>query len=172
MVAHRYWDACVFLAWLKEESDKIAQCEAGIRDAEAGKLVIVTSALTLAETLYLVRGELPVAPETRDKVRGFFQNDFILLHELDRSIAELAQDVVWDHGVAHKDAVHVATALSVGERVALEQLDTYDGPLLALSGQIHGLEIGEPNFQVDLLSDAAAQSGAAQRASLEGEASL
>lgn len=158
MVAHRYWDANVFLAWLKEEPDKLAQCEAGIRDAEAGKLVIVTSALTLAETLYLVRGELPVAPETRDKVRSFFRNEYILLHELDRGIAELAQDVVWDHDVAAKDAVHVATALAVSERLPLEQLDTYDGPLIAKSGAISGLTIGEPNFQVDLLSDAAAQS--------------
>ncbi len=158
MVAHRYWDANVFLAWLKEEPDKLAQCEAGIRDAEAGKLVIVTSALTLAETLYLVRGELPVAPETRDKVRSFFRNEYILLHELDRGIAELAQDVVWDYDVAAKDAVHVATALAVSERLALEQLDTYDGPLIAKSGKISGLKIGEPNLQVDLLSDAAAQS--------------
>lgn len=156
MVAHRYWDANVFLAWLKEEPDKLAQCEAGIRDAEAGKLVIVTSALTLAETLYLIRGEIPVASETRDKVRGFFRNEYILLHELDRGIAELAQDVVWDHEIAAKDAVHVATALTVSERLALAQLDTYDGPLQAKSGQIHGLKIGEPNFQIDLMSDAAA----------------
>jgi len=156
LVAHRYWDANVFLAWLKEESDKLAQCEAGIREAEAGRLVIVTSALSLAETLYLVRGELPVAPETRDKVRGFFRNEFILLHELDRGIAELAQDVVWDHEVEAKDAVHVATALTVGKRLALDQFDTYDGPLRAKSGQIQGLTIGEPNFQIDLMSDAAA----------------
>lgn len=158
MVAHRYWDANVFLAWLKEEPEKLAQCEAGIRDAEAGKLVIVTSALTLAETLYLVRGEIPVAPETREKVRSFFRNEYILLHELDRGIAELAQDVVWDHEVAAKDAVHVATALTVGERLPLEQLDTYDGPLIAKSGTISRLKIGQPSFQVDLLSDAAAQS--------------
>jgi predicted nucleic acid-binding protein len=157
LVAHRYWDANVFLAWLKEEPDKFAQCQAGIRDAEAGKLVIVTSALTLAETLYLVRGEMPVAPETREKVRGFFRNEYILLHELDRGIAELAQDVVWDHEVAAKDAVHVATALTVGERLPLEQFDTYDGPLIAKSGTISGLKIGRPAFQVDLLSDAAAQ---------------
>lgn len=158
MVAHRYWDANVFLAWLKEEPDKLAQCEAGIREAEAGKLVIVTSALTLAETLYLVRGEIPVAPETREKVRSFFRNEYILLHELDRGIAELAQDVVWDHEVAAKDAVHVATALAVGERLPLEQFDTYDGPLIAKSGAMSGLKIGQPAFQVDLLSDAAAQS--------------
>ncbi len=176
MVAHHYWDACVFLGWLKAEEDKIAQCEAGIRQAEEGKLIIVTSAFTLAETLYLVKGELPVTSETREKVRGFFQNDFILLYEVDRTIAERAQDVVWDHGVRHKDAIHVATALSLRERLAIEQLDTYDEPLAGLSGKIDSLPIGPPNFQIDLMSDAAAHSsdgaGAARPpASLEGEAS-
>ena len=156
MVAHDYWDCCMFLAILKgDDHEKLALAKAGIREAEAGKLVIVTSALTLAETLFLIRGELPVTHETRDKIRSFFQNDYILLRELDRGIAERAQNVVWDHDVHHKDAVHVATALSVGERLAIGRLVTFDGPLTELSGQIEGLQIGRPSYQVDLISDAA-----------------
>jgi predicted nucleic acid-binding protein len=171
LVAHRYWDACVFLGFLKEEPDKIAQCEAGIRQAEEGKLMIVTSALSLAEVLYLVKGELPVTTETRDKVRGFFSNDYIVLCEMDRTVGERAQDVVWDHDVRHKDAIHVATALTMLERLAIERLDTFDGPLSSLSGKIEGLDIGEPNFPGDLLSDAAAH-GTFDGGSLQPGASL
>ena len=156
MVAHRYWDACVFLAWLKEEQDKLAQCQAALREAEEGKLVIVTGTLTLAETLYLVKGEMPVSPETRHKVRGFFENDYILMAELDRATAELAQDVVWDHDVRHKDAIHVATAAMHRERLGIQQLDTFDGPLASLSGKINNLPIGQPNLPEDLISNAAA----------------
>jgi len=154
LVAHRYWDACVFLAWLKRESDKVGQCEAAIREAEAGKLVIVTSTLTLAETLYLVKGEMPVSAETRKKLRDFFENEYILPVELDRLTAERAQDVIWDHSVRHKDAVHVATALVWREILNIEQLDTFDGPLATLSRKIDGLRIGEPNHPEDLIGHA------------------
>ena len=175
-MTYRYWDACVFLGWLKEEPDKIAQCMAGIRAAERGELVIVTSALSLAEVLYLVKGEMPVSRETRQKVRSFFENEYILLCEVDRAVGERAQDVVWEHSVKHKDAIHVATALLVRERLAIEQLDTYDGPLGQLSGQIDGLPIGQPNFQSDIESEIAVHEsnglGAqAADASLEGEVS-
>jgi predicted nucleic acid-binding protein len=174
LVAHRYWDACVFLAWLKEEQDKLAQCQAALREAEEGKLIIVTSTLTLAETLYLVKGEMPVSQETRQKVRGFFENEYILLAELDRPTAEIAQDVVWDHDVRHKDAIHVATAVANRERLGIEQLDTFDGPLASLSGKIQSLPIGEPNLPEDLISNAATFSAdgstaTAASSSLEGE---
>lgn len=177
MVAHRYWDSCVFLGWLKAEPDKINQCEAGIREAEAGKLVIVTSTLTLAETLYLAKREKPVSKETRQKIQGFFENEYILLAELDRPTAELAQDVVWEHDIAHKDAVHVATAAALRERHGIEQLDTFDQPLCAFSGKIQNLPIGEPNLPEDLISNSAQFAGERAGpdeapASLEGEASL
>lgn len=176
MVAHRYWDACVFLAWLKEEQDNLVQCEAALREAEAGKLIIVTSTLTLAETLYLVKGEMPVSPETREKVRSFFENDYILMAELDRPTGELAQDVVWDHNVRHKDAVHVATAVNLRERLGIEQLDTFDGPLAGLNGKVQGLPIGEPNLPEDLISNAASYGAGSTEpqeagASLDGEGS-
>jgi predicted nucleic acid-binding protein len=177
LVAHRYWDSCVFLGWLKEEPDKIHQCEAGIREAEAGKLVIVTSTLTLPETLYLVKKEKPVSKEVREKIRVFFENDYILMAELDRPTAELAQDVVWEHGVKHKDAVHVATAASLRERHAIEQLDTFDAPLCEFSGRIDGLSIGQPNMPEDLITNASqygvgddGQGALDAPATLEGEA--
>jgi hypothetical protein len=155
LVAHRYWDSCVFLGWLKEEQDKLPQCEAAIREAEEGKLKIITSTLTLAETLFLIKGERPVSRETREKVRGFFESEYIELAELDRPTGELAQDVVWEHNIRHKDAVHVATAVRLRERIGIEQLDTFDGPLAEFNGKINGLPIGQPNLPEDLMTNAA-----------------
>lgn len=153
---YRYWDSCVILGWLKEEPDKISDCAAGIQQAEAGNLMIVTSAFTLAEVLR-IKGEDPIPAADRDKVRRFFESDYIALYDVDRTIAERAQEVVWDYGVKPKDAVHVATALETSRNMPIEQLDTFDGELIGLSGEIGNpsLTIGRPNYQKDLLSDAA-----------------
>lgn len=144
---YRYWDACSFLGWLKQEADKVDECRSCIDWAEAGELTIVTSALTLAEVLYL-KGGPKIEHEDRQKVRAFFENDYIDLYDLDRTVAERAQDVIWDHGIPYKDAIHVATALSLAQKVAIEQLDTFDGPLAAFSGKIGQppLIIGRPNL--------------------------
>ncbi len=147
MVTYRYWDSCVILGWLKGEQDKVAECRAGIRAAERGDIKVITSSLTLAEVLHL-KGKDPVPKEDREKVRSFFENDYIALYDVDRTIAERAQDVVWDHGIAPKDAIHVATALSLSTRIALEQFDTFDEGLIEHSGKIGqpALTIGRPNL--------------------------
>jgi predicted nucleic acid-binding protein len=148
----------VILGWLKEEPDKIAECTAGIRHAERGELTIITSALTLAEVLRL-KGKDPIPESDRDLVRRFFENEYIALYDVDRTVAEMAQDVVWTYGVKPKDAIHVATALSVGSTIAIEQLDTFDGDLISLSGHvgIPPLKIGRPDLPGDLFTDADAR---------------
>jgi hypothetical protein len=40
-----YWDSCVFLAFLKNEKDKINDCISVLKAAENGQVIIVTSAL-------------------------------------------------------------------------------------------------------------------------------
>ena len=151
MVKHRYWDSCVILGWLKGEQDKIDECRAGIKAAEKGDIQIITSSLTLAEVLHL-KGKDKIPKADREKVRGFFENDYIALYDVDRTIAELAQDVVWDHGIAPKDAIHVATAMSLSSRIALDQFDTFDEPLIERSGKIGepGLKIGRPNLPIPM----------------------
>ncbi len=71
------------------------------------------------------------------------------IHDLsvDRQIAERAQEVVWEHNVAPKDSVHVATALAA----EAQHLDTFDGPLIQRDGQIDNLRIGRPNIEGKLL---------------------
>ena len=142
-----YWDSCVFLGWLRKESDKIQECEAAIRQAESGKLTLVTSTLSLAEVLRL-KGKDPIPQADREQVRDFFEKDYIALYDVDRLIAEAAQDLVWDHDVHPKDAIHVATALNLGNSIAIEQFDTFDGGLIALSESVGNppLTIGRPNL--------------------------
>ena len=47
-----YWDADAFLGWLQEEPGKVELCKGTIQRAEAGEVLIVTSALTIAEVLW------------------------------------------------------------------------------------------------------------------------
>jgi predicted nucleic acid-binding protein len=144
---YRYWDACTFLGWLKEEADKVSACRGGIRAAERGDIQIVTSTLTLAEVLKL-KGEEPIPAADADRVRGFFGNEYITLAMLNRPIAEMAQDLVWREGVKPKDAVHVATALTLNRTVGVQQMDTFDVQLQGLSGRLGDppLKIAEPDL--------------------------
>lgn len=66
---YRYWDACAFLGWLREEPDKIDECRAGVRHGEQGEVTLVTSAFTLAEVLYL-KGKDPIPSSDRQKCAG------------------------------------------------------------------------------------------------------
>ena len=137
----RYWDACTCLGLLRDEPDKVGACQEIIDQAEAGEIQIVTSALTIAEVLWL-KGHDRVPVEDREMVRNFFRNEYIVIHEVDRRVAEIAQDVVWDFNIKHKDAIHVATAVDMGADV----LDTFDGPLLNLDGLVGNpaLKISRP----------------------------
>jgi predicted nucleic acid-binding protein len=138
----RYWDSDCFLGYLMEEPDKVGGCQQVIDEAEAGKLVIVTSALTLAEVVW-IRGR-PKVPADRDaRVTEFFEHDWIVVFELDRKLAEAGRRLVWEQGVRPKDAIHVATALDA----KVMQLDIFDTELHKLSGELGGgLVIGQPSI--------------------------
>lgn len=155
---HRYWDSCCFLGVLNKEPDKFTACRAVLREARNGSLRIVTSALTLTEVLR-PKGTTLIPKEKADKIHRFFQHEWIVVYNLDRALAEKARDVVWNHSVDHKDSVHVATALDA----KVDQFDTYDGSLIALSGQVGDppLKIGVPDVPETLFDQLAALSGEA-----------
>jgi len=90
--------------------------------------------------------ELPA--EQAEEVQSFFEHEWIAVVTVDRPIAERARELVWNHRVKPKDAIHVATALDSG----VEQFDTYDGPLTDLTGKIGkpALIIGKPNLPESL----------------------
>lgn len=127
-IDRRYWDSDCFLAWLQGEAGKADPCREVLEAADEGKILLITSALTLAEVLYL-RGGQPIAKARKDVVVDFFKNDYIAVRNVTRHIAELARELVWDHGIRPKDAIHVATALEA----RLSLMNTFDGNLLKKS---------------------------------------
>lgn len=126
-----YWDSDAFLGWLQEENGKVDLCRATLDRADIGEVLIFTSALTIAEVLWMRNG--PAVPKVKaDLVQRFFRRSTIRVRNVTRQIAETAQELVWDHGIRPKDAIHVATAQDVGV-VALE---TFDVGLLKKSGLV------------------------------------
>lgn len=138
----RYWDSNAFLGWLAEEADKVEECRAVIRAAEEGKTLLITSALTVAEVLWL-RGEPRIAAENADKVQRFFEHGYIVVNDLDRRIAKAAQRLVWHHDIKPKDAIHVASAIDAG----VDRMETFDTGLIKKSGAVGAppLDIGRPS---------------------------
>lgn len=140
----RYWDANAFLGWLNAEDDKVGDCQGILDAAEAGTIDIVTSALTLAEVIKM-KGQQAITRDKEDKIRGFFEQPYLIIRELDRFVAEYARELIWAHGIDPKDAIHLATAL----RLNLPFMDTFDDKLISLSGKLGNptkLVIGRPNI--------------------------
>lgn len=126
-----YWDSCTFLGWLQEEADKVDLCRGTLERAQGGEVGIITSALTITEVLW-TKGGPKLTQDKADTLRRFFRHSYIRVHNVTRQIAEGAQDVVWNHNIKPKDAIHVATAIGLGIPV----LETFDGPLLGHSGMV------------------------------------
>jgi predicted nucleic acid-binding protein len=89
-----------------------------IDDWLSGKVELVTSALTIAEVLW-VRCEPDqvrnlISRDEEDRIRALFDQDDavrFMLVEVSRTTARRARDLVWDYGIKPKDAIHVAAAL-------------------------------------------------------------
>lgn len=143
-IERRYWDSDCFLGWFHAEPDKESACREVLEAANDGKVLLVTSALTIAEVLAL-KGQAPIPVEQRKQVEAFFRNEFIVVQNITRRIAESARSYVWDHSVAPKDALHVATAIDAG----LELFNTFDQRLQRKSGQIGnpGIVIAPPSWR-------------------------
>jgi predicted nucleic acid-binding protein len=138
-----YWDSDCFLGWLLEEADKVELCEEVLIEAEDGKIQIVTSALTIAEVLAL-RWQPKIPVSRRDAVEQFFKNEFLLVRTITRRTAESARELVWEGGIAPKDALHVATALEA----KVPMLHSFDEGLQKKSQKVGGtplLQIKKPH---------------------------
>ena len=81
----RYWDSCAFLGILSGEEDKVPVCKPVLEAAEKGELVIVTSAVTLAEVIK-TKGRPRLKAEKEQAIREFFQHKWIVVAECDRQM--------------------------------------------------------------------------------------
>ncbi|MFO1090418.1 MAG: type II toxin-antitoxin system VapC family toxin [Hyphomicrobiales bacterium] len=133
-----YWDSDAFLGWLNNDPGKADKCGDVLQRAERGDVLIVTSALTLAECLWM-RGQAKVPQEKAQFVRRFFRRSNIRVYNVTRRLAEDAQDLVWGNGIKPKDAIHVATAL----HLKVDALETFDADMIKKSGKV-----GDPLLKI------------------------
>ena len=108
-----YWDACLFLAWIKDEERPIGEMD-GVREiidlSKKRDAVIMTSVLTSVEVL---AAKIPAGMDT------LFQQLMRRVQRvgIDTKIVTLAHDIrnqytkMGDKTVATPDAIHLATAI-------------------------------------------------------------
>ena len=148
-----YWDSCIYLDFLKGDHPLHAVMLALMQDWQEGKVPLITSALTIAEVLWVHCDDAAarsMIPKSREKdIRDLFNPELpakLEIVELSRLTAESARDLVWRHGVKPKDAVHIASALEA----KCEVFQTNDKRLWQFSEKVGGdpvLRIEEPSWQ-------------------------
>ncbi len=122
----RYWDSCVFLAYLKEEPERVTQCDAILKAAQKNQTMIVTSSVTSFEVLWLDKDQR-YDENSKQKIRDLFEYSFIKVADLTRYVADQARELKWEyHDIQIKDAGHLATVI-VSEVCRFE---TYDRKLM------------------------------------------
>jgi predicted nucleic acid-binding protein len=140
----RYWDSSVFLRYLNKEPN-YEKC-LGVLDAAAkGNIIIITSAFTFAEVVYLKSNP---NIDNSDMFYRFMESSFIQVINLDRYIAEYARDLMIQYPKLKTckapDAIHVASAIKKGITI----MDTFDDDVIKLDGKIGNpiLRIGNPDI--------------------------
>lgn len=86
-----------------------------------------------------MRGQPKIPQEKAEIVRRFFRRSYIRMYNVTRRLGEDAQDLVWNHSIKPKDAIHVATAVHLG----VEALETFDEDLIKKSGKV-----GDPLLKI------------------------
>lgn len=126
-----YWDSDCLLGWFQNEIGKVEKCEGTLQKAEKAEVLIVTSALTIAEVLWM-RGAPKLSKDKAEILQKFFRRSYIRIYNVSRKIAEAAQYIVWDNSIKPKDAIHVATAI----HLQADALETFDQRLIKKSGTV------------------------------------
>lgn len=138
-----YWDACLFLAWLKDEERKAGEMD-GVREvigrSNRREVKIITSVLTSVEVL---SSKIPAGMDTL--FNGLLKR--INRVSTDVKVASLAHDLrnhyaaTGGKNLSTPDAIHLATAIMY----RAEQFHTFDEEgsrqslgLIPLSGNVGG----------------------------------
>ena len=145
------WDAASWIALILNEkirdetgaviTDRGLLAKTVHRAAERGHLELVTPALALAEvtTKHEIRKGEP------DKIKAFFDHDYILVVPVDTVIAGVARDFIMKKRASDQpllrpnDAIYIATAAELG----ITEVHTFDPKLERLSGLFETLS-GKP----------------------------
>jgi len=125
-----YLDASVFLAHIKKEQNVVSEGRTRseittriFEDARQGKYVIHTSFLTIAEVRRLKESgrelQADELPEVNKLFAEFLRHEWIMPIEVDREVAEKAQQLGAIYHVMPPDAIHLASAILTGCNVLL-----------------------------------------------------
>ncbi len=140
MYKRPYMESSVFIAFIKGEMIDDHDCKAVVDSilagAEDGTFPICTSSLTIAE-VFKTKKSTPLTEKENEDLRPYFRAEYIRLIEVDRDIAEHANElcrIAASKPGAHKlrpnDAIHIACA----ERAGCDVLLSYDTDL---TKQVH-----------------------------------
>ena len=110
--------------------DRGAMCRPVLQAAEKGDVEIVVSSVALVEVICKNKD----ASIDDQKVRDYFDNDYILLVSADKDVCDLARQLMLagHAGLRPADAIHVATACISNA----DELHTFDDKLLGLNSRI------------------------------------
>ncbi|GCA95945.1 type II toxin-antitoxin system VapC family toxin [Microcystis aeruginosa] len=140
-----YWDSCVFLAFLKNEKDKINDCISVLKAAENGQVIIVTSTLTFIEVVKLEKGQPKLPKESEEKISDFFRHEWIYIYDVDRKVGELARELMCQYqALKPKDATHLATAI----KARVDVLDTFDDETSCINPKTNDRNNNGRDFQL------------------------
>lgn len=146
-----YWDANVFIAWLKGEtywpSNVIIGMTDVAREVSEGRAILCTSAVTKTEIL---QGTL--TQEQKTKLADLMQRSNVVLIAADERITDRASAIREHYNtkgnkIKTPDAIHLATAIlyKADEMQTMDGLDTTGGDkktkLLSLSGNVAGYDL-------------------------------
>jgi predicted nucleic acid-binding protein len=138
--ARPYFDAAVFISWLKDtdigpltlggpHGDRHPVSERVVLQAEHGAYSMVTSYLTMAEVFKKKGdGNPPLTDQQNGKIVKYFENEWIEWVPVERLIGEDANALLVRYRkekLRPNDAIHLACAL----RAKCDVLLTWDGPL-------------------------------------------
>ena len=84
------------------EAGRLENCKSILLAAERRELRIVTSALTLTEVIK-IKGK-PILADAEDRIRAFFEHEWIVVRDVDRFIAEQAREFIWKYNLQPLDA--------------------------------------------------------------------
>ncbi len=140
-----YFDAGVFVAHFSNEKGRADVVNELLDEADAGRISIITSSITLTEVVK-VKGCKPLNKQDEKILTEFFDHAYIRLVDATRDVCEAARHLMWKYpSLKHKDAIHLASALTFSKRGYLDALFSYDSDFTNLNGVLtNKFKITEP----------------------------